>query len=116
MNSLHFRDCSKHWREPSGSVSLGLIKNPDTTVYDFISTKTTQMKQRPSRTYGLEVSVFGVIFPPKAAKGQGHGSALIVAGGTGCKAPGLKPPNQIISAKLQKASKVGLMGLDAEIS
>jgi hypothetical protein len=35
------------------------------------------------------------IFPPKAAKRQGHGSALIVAGGTGCKAPGLENPIKI---------------------
>jgi NodT family efflux transporter outer membrane factor (OMF) lipoprotein len=33
------------------------------------------------------------IFPPKAAKRPGHGSAQIVAGGTGRKAPGLKPTN-----------------------
>jgi 4-hydroxybenzoyl-CoA reductase subunit beta len=32
-------------------------------------------------------------FPQKAANIQGHGRAQIVAGGTGCNAPGLKPPN-----------------------
>ena len=34
------------------------------------------------------------IYPPKGGKMQRHASALIGSGGTGCRAPGLRTPNQ----------------------
>jgi hypothetical protein len=53
------------------------------------ATCTACRSQRPSRP---EVGV-AWIFTPQAAKRQGHGSALIVAGGTGSNASGLNPTN-----------------------
>ncbi|MGD9228293.1 MAG: hypothetical protein PVF26_17420, partial [Desulfobacterales bacterium] len=47
----------------------------------------------------------GLDFTAIGGKIQRHGSALIGAGGTGCKAPGLKTPNKMKSEKIKILSK-----------
>jgi len=50
-----------------------------------------QLQESPTtrRVGGLDFSAIG-------GKNQRHGSALVGAGGTGCKAPGLKTPNILV--------------------
>jgi hypothetical protein len=57
--------------------------------------------------------VGGLNFSARGGKIQRHGSALIGAGGTGCKAPGLKTPNYIRMLRLINA-KVSQNIINAE--
>jgi hypothetical protein len=41
MNSLQFRNDSKHWDGPPAAVSRGQINNPDPPVYSFTATRAT---------------------------------------------------------------------------